>query len=145
MKTCYRCKLEKPLEEFYKRSDKPDGRQNRCKKCDYARYLERLAENPEEVRRIGRESARRNRRRQIYGITNDEYDAMVLDREGRCDICGEAPAKLFVEHCHSTRKIRGLACLHCNSVLGYARDEPARLRAAADYLERHAVSTLVQA
>lgn len=32
-KLCYRCKLWKPLEEFYVKSSTKDGRQGHCKEC----------------------------------------------------------------------------------------------------------------
>lgn len=33
LKTCSRCKQEKPLDEFYRSSEFPDGRQYNCKAC----------------------------------------------------------------------------------------------------------------
>lgn len=35
--------------------------------------------------------------------------------------------------------VRGLTCRNCNIMLGMARNDPAVLRAAADYLEAYAV------
>lgn len=39
MKLCATCKAEKPLSEFYKRKDSPDGYRNDCKVCRSARSL----------------------------------------------------------------------------------------------------------
>jgi hypothetical protein len=39
MKLCVTCKAEKPLSEFYKRKDSPDGYRNDCKVCRSARSL----------------------------------------------------------------------------------------------------------
>lgn len=36
VKTCSKCKEEKPLTEFYKKKDAPDGLQYRCKECSKA-------------------------------------------------------------------------------------------------------------
>lgn len=74
----------------------------------------------------------------FYGITLEEWDALVLSQEGRCAIC-QQPAELTVDHCHTSGKVRELLCGLCNLGLGHFRDDPIRLRAAADYAERHRV------
>jgi hypothetical protein len=48
--------------------------------------------------------------------------------------CGR-PAR-DLDHCHLTHAFRGWLCHQCNVALGMARDQPALLRALADYLER---------
>jgi hypothetical protein len=46
----------------------------------------------------------------------------------------EKRKKLHVDHDHTTNKMRTLLCHNCNSVLGYARENPAILRAGIEYL-----------
>jgi hypothetical protein len=40
-----------------------------------------------------------------------------------------------IDHDHQTGKVRGLLCGFCNSLLGYAKDDPATLESAIRYLE----------
>ena len=47
MKLCVSCKAEKPLSEFYKRKDSPDGYRNDCKVCRSARSIKKYYENHE--------------------------------------------------------------------------------------------------
>lgn len=75
-----------------------------------------------------------------YRMTLEEYDAMVLAQEGRCDICSDVLDRPNVDHCHNSGNVRALLCGHCNRGLGYFRDNPEALRAAAAYLEAHASS-----
>ena len=51
-------------------------------------------------------------------------------------ICGNKPQKpLYVDHCHETKKIRGLLCHQCNVALGHMNDDPQRLEKAISYLK----------
>jgi len=68
-------------------------------------------------------------------------EAHALRSRKRCDICGRTkdPGGRFnnwhIDHEKGTRNVRGLLCSYCNTVLGLMAHDPARLRAAADYLE----------
>ncbi len=78
-------------------------------------------------------------RRRRYGITSDDYDRMRDEQGGVCAICRRECStgmRLAVDHCHATKRVRGLLCNACNLSLGKMGDDPTRLRAAADYLER---------
>jgi hypothetical protein len=58
----------------------------------------------------------------------------------RCNIC-DAPepkgGRLCIDHCHKTGKIRGLLCHKCNRGIGFAKDDPNVLDAAAAYLRKY--------
>lgn len=43
----------------------------------------------------------------------------------------------YLDHDHETKTFRGILCLHCNSLLGYARDNCEILMGAIEYLEEH--------
>ena len=76
-----------------------------------------------------------------YGITTDDYDSMFSEQNGVCAICKRSDMSngklhLAVDHCHETDLVRGLLCNNCNLMLGHAKDDSARLRRAADYLDQ---------
>lgn len=76
-----------------------------------------------------------------YGMTAEEYRRRVSAQNGRCAICGDQPnegKRLHVDHDHATGAVRDLLCRWCNYALGNAKDDPARLRSMAEYLDRHA-------
>jgi hypothetical protein len=81
-----------------------------------------------------------------YGITEHEYDVLLRLNGGCCWICSAPPKKrrLHVEHDHATKRIRGLVDWKCNALLQHARDDPAILRKAADYLESTVAQDLIE-
>lgn len=72
-----------------------------------------------------------------YKIDEVEYHRMRNAQGGICLICEEAPlsVQLAVDHCHTTGAVRGLLCKQCNYAMGQFRDDPARIRRAAQFLE----------
>lgn len=60
---------------------------------------------------------------------------MKEKQENRCAICRN-PAKLCIDHCHKTSKVRGLLCHPCNVSLGLMKDSFSNLIRAADYIRR---------
>ncbi|MGW6310135.1 endonuclease VII domain-containing protein [Streptomyces niveus] len=78
----------------------------------------------------------------LYGVPYDRYLALLGEQEYRCWIC-RVPFEMrssnlspHVDHCHDTRKVRGLLCRTCNLALGHFKDDVGRLRAAILYLTR---------
>lgn len=80
-----------------------------------------------------------------YGISLEEYNRLKDKQNNVCAICG-SPEKqthsksgklwnLSVDHCHKTGKVRGLLCVHCNHLLGAAKDNLLVLKRAVNYLE----------
>lgn len=105
------------------------GGQMQCKPC-------RRANNKAYYERH-KESILTQMTSKTYGITR-ELAAEYRSRTA-CDVCGGGPRGkgLHVDHCHESGKIRGVLCHGCNLALGNAEDNPERLRALADYLERN--------
>lgn len=76
----------------------------------------------------------------MYGISENDYDLLLLAQGGVCAICSGACGTgrhLSVDHDHATGQVRALLCASCNNGLGRFKDSPALLRAAASYIEQH--------
>jgi len=143
----YRVKQTTCSRECYKKSP---GRLGQNKRND-ARPERRARKN--ELRRTetgGQQVTSRReyvRRRELakIGLTPEDYDRMLAAQGGKCILCGAAPdpngiraaSRLHADHDHLTGRHRDLLCGRCNVGVGMFRDDPALLRAAAEYIERH--------
>ena len=116
------CFTFKEKSEFHIRNHSQDGLASLCKECERKRV---------QVWKHGLSAAQK---------------AEIAEKQGGCAICfTSVPGGhgWVVDHdhtccpgersCGSCR--RGILCVRCNSALGYAGDDPARLRRMADYLE----------
>lgn len=150
-KTCNKCNEAKAIDLFYKDSGIADGRATICKKCKTENTYKWRENNREQYnktqrdyqktacpeRRYGTEIKRR------YGCTLEQYNDMLVAQAGACAICkslhnpAEKKGRLYVDHCHKTGAVRALLCKHCNSLLGYAKDDARILLEAVAYLGRH--------
>ncbi len=90
--------------------------------------------NPSEVRRNEAEEKLIIKK---YGLTEDQFQAILALQDGVCAICNrhQRYRRLSIDHSHSNGKVRGLLCNFCNRLLGKFGDSPIRLRKAAEYLE----------
>jgi len=99
---------------------------------EYGRRKWRTDPDLREKRRLWQ---RKNVFKKVYGISMADYEVMFERQGGACAICKRTGLTLCVDHCHLTGEVRGLLCSQCNSALGFCRDDPALLRAAAEYLQ----------
>ncbi|MCU1427916.1 MAG: hypothetical protein JWL83_1916 [Actinomycetia bacterium] len=162
MKRCLHCRETKPLDDFYSSSNARDGRRPECKACNLARRKAAYAENPrpaiERAVRWQRENPERyaarqreyvtsgrkavaNRKSHLkrkYGLTVEQYDAMLEAQGGVCAICREKPGDLtlHVDHDHVSGETRELLCVRCNNALGLFQESHDLFAAAAGYLDR---------
>lgn len=138
MKKCCRCKLVKNFSEFSFCKRPPDGLCRFCRECDAKRNKEYALKYAEK---------RRNQRLlKKYGINSTEYDTMLQRQNGKCAICKKTNTikaingkseLLVVDHCHVTKRVRGLLCSKCNSGIGFLKDNVFAVQRAAEYLLNH--------
>lgn len=105
----------------------------KCSKCGQVKKKEEFPRTGTKCKNCRRDADWQRR----YGLTPEEYLAIYNKQDGACAICGELPGNspLVVDHCHNSKKVRGLLCLKCNRGLGFFSDDPNLLRKAAMYLE----------
>lgn len=117
----------------------------------YAReYRKKYPEKIKEIRRKsymkhkGKSLERKKRNHRVYtlkqyGLTQEAYNRMLQEREGKCDICSKTETRraLSVDHRHVDGMVRGLLCGSCNVAIGLFKENPIILKRAAEYLVSH--------
>lgn len=116
-KLCTQCNQVKPKSDFRSHYKKTGKLYSRCFVCQAD-----------------------SERMKNYGITGDEYRAMLLAQGGVCKICNKpnwTEKFLYVDHCHDTGKIRGILCHNCNAGIGLFKDNVELLLLAAEYVKNY--------
>lgn len=148
LKRCSKCHEYKPRSEFSGESRRPDGLRCFCRVCG-AKQLKEYRQRPDIIKRKREHFARPEQlayRRSYelvrkFGITLEEYDAMLASQHGLCALCGTDKPNgrwntFHVDHCHETGVIRGLLCYQCNAALGRLGDNEEGIRRALKYVTR---------
>lgn len=136
---CKKCNTRKPIEEFYLNP----STSMLCKPCEKIRKSE-YRKRPEVRQREYIYEMKRFYKKK-YGITFEDYDAMIKKQKGLCAICRKPSTKidcrlkkiqrLHVDHCHKTKKVRGLLCNKCNQGIGFFDDNILIFESCIRYLQ----------
>lgn len=142
MKRCGWCELVKEHSEFSQSRSRTskDGLTAKCKACGQMYAAEWRLAHPEykRLQRI-KDVNRDGRRKREYGLTPEQYQALLVAQNHVCAICKDPEAlPLVIDHDHATGRVRGLLCNPHNWMLGHARDSKVVLLNASDYLDRAA-------
>lgn len=85
------------------------------------------------------EASWRNSIKRKFGMTPEDYEAMLERQNGCCAICRtDEPGgrgKWHIDHCHETNEVRGLLCQSCNMGIGQLKDDVNLLQKAIGYLK----------
>jgi hypothetical protein len=127
-KICNICGENWPVSEYHPDKRLKSGIVGHCKDC----RRERDRAIPPKVNKMFKIKKK-------YGLTEEQYYALIAGQGGRCAICGTNFSELkerhvHVDHDHKTNKVRGILCTRCNVGLGYFRDDPVLLEHAIYYL-----------
>jgi hypothetical protein len=143
IKTCTKCKIDKPLDDFRLRirKDRNPYREPSCRQCERDRAQEHrpayFEKNKDNIRRKDRDRRYAKHIKYKYGMTPEDYQVLWEGQSGLCAICQEPMDKPEIDHCHVTGKVRSLLCHLHNKLLGLAQDDPWILEKAAAYLRDH--------
>lgn len=138
VRVCKDCKLEKPLDDFYKYRDNRNGKTYHYTRCKPCHILITLPKTTEE--KAARYTRDRKLRYKKIGGSQELFDDLNAKQNGLCAICGDLPhgTHLSMDHNHDTGVVRGLLCRSCNVGIGALQDKPELLERAARYLVEHA-------
>ncbi|NWL27964.1 hypothetical protein DM794_12950 [Paenarthrobacter ureafaciens] len=121
-KLCIGCEEWKPEDDFSRAAAATDGLNYVCRECHALK-----------------------RRKTVYGLELDAYEALLVAQDGRCKLCERAPSDgspLEVDHNHKCcpgpascgHCVRGLLCQTCNKGLGLLQENADILMSAAEYV-----------
>jgi hypothetical protein len=137
MKTCKKCKIVYPIENFTSNKQNADNRQTSCRMCMAA------------YKKIQRSTPDQKEKNKLYGIRNkykltaDEYYKMIARG---CDSCG-SHIGIAIDHDHSCcpktktcgNCIRGVLCRRCNTAEGIFKTNPQSIYGLIKYMEKHGI------
>lgn len=145
-KYCTGCRQHKLIADFHKDRTRRDGIKHYCKVCTNSYNTGQKSRDPKAFLAKAARRSYRYTLRDKYGLTVEQYEAMVLAQDGLCAICKQPQTAVSktgvvkampVDHNHVTGKVRELLCDGCNQGLGAFGDDINRMSAALDYLIRH--------
>lgn len=146
VKLCSNCSKEKEVINYYKSKHTKDGLYSYCKECARLKRRSSRSFNPERAREVRYAWNKKNPTkvkesslRCAYGMTLFEYEELNKKQNSLCAICFKTNdgKPLFVDHDHTTNKIRELLCSQCNSAIGLMKEDILILKSAITYLEKH--------
>jgi hypothetical protein len=159
-KRCNRCGVDRPdtVEHYrlYNKGGSSPWQQKRkaiCRVCESIAAVAWTKAHPEKYKGMQKKNYQRHKparraysRKKLFGITPDQFTAMLEAQGYACAICRDKK-QLFgpvggadsfhVDHCHRTKKVRGLLCSKCNQAIGLLREDIEIISAAKAYLERN--------
>lgn len=133
-----------PLTDKNSHSREQTRRTGQCRPC--------LAKKAKDYRLKNRDNLNSQRRRYYhsvpdkwrdtflkrkYGLSLADWERMFNAQGRKCAICEdiETPGRGWqTDHCHTTGRVRGILCHHCNSLIGHAKESKRIMLKAVEYI-----------
>lgn len=139
---CKICVRENRVNVYYRNQEENIRKAGEWKKANrtYCNEWERKNRHKDIELTRDKEASRKK------GLNLEKYYLMRDSQENKCLICkrherrknrASITARLCIDHCHTTGKIRGLLCHDCNTGIGKFEDNIELLQSAIDYLKKH--------
>ena len=146
---CGACGRIKAVQQFYRKKTRTergwawDSNCIQCRRRSCRLYgIANRAKRNKRLRRwrrnnpaAARANDRKKRLKTTYGLSETDLAALRSKQAGKCAICRRTARRLFVDHCHSTGKVRGLLCQTCNTFLGWYENKANIIQAFQQYLD----------
>jgi hypothetical protein len=100
----------------------------------YAAHRDSCIQRTKRYAKLNPQKVKFTKIKQVYGLSEEEYNELLRQQNGNCALCQQF-AKLTIDHCHKTGRIRGLLCMKCNVSLGGLGDDICGLERAIIYLK----------
>lgn len=137
LKFCPKCQESKPRACFSTDRRNVDWLSGMCRECYQAENV-----------RLGKRTYNRDYHYEVkYGLRRGELARMLEAQQGNCALCDGtlepkatpgAEMKPYVDHSHTSGKVRALLCRTCNFAIGFLEmEKPGWRERALAYLERH--------
>jgi len=136
---CPSCKQSLSKECFIPSVQKRKNvKKNVCRSCKNIKNKKRRQTSEyKEKRRIkakeNRKKINSDARRRRYKLTHEEYENLIQIK--KCQNVGCKNKATCIDHCHDSKKVRGVLCRDCNLALGILSDDPNRITGLLEYLK----------
>ena len=141
LKTCTKCKIEKPISDFRSRGGSLKHLvKSQCNKCLFEQHRDWISSNPDRVKEYrSRDSWTLAKRCRRHGMSPEELITKYESQNGKCAIFTNDISLVdsAIDHNHATGHIRGVLCKKCNRALGLFGDSMTNLKNAYDYLKEN--------
>ena len=166
-RVCLDCHVVKPVSEFHGKGKTAKGikkYQSYCRPCANKRrrvrekndplfndkrkkYMKKANDKrtPEQRKKEPSYSSYFKDIKKIYGLTKEEYQALLTLQNNSCAICQVnftkrgTKRKPHIDHDHVTGRIRGVLCGPCNMGIGQLKDSIDIIESALKYLKNSCV------
>lgn len=140
---CAECGRRKNSNRYYKHRDRYLVEM----KIAYQKRKKRVSEENKERRKKDPSFFKNGKLRSEFGISLNQYESISCIQKHKCAICGNKETivdkrtgktrALAVDHCHKTKRTRGLLCMACNQGIGNLKESPHIIQSALNYLQKH--------
>jgi len=163
VKICAKCDLEKDLSLFHKDNRSDDKLTAWCGDCNnlqsrtyrqvnkekhraaskrwYEANKEHDAKRTKAYRKASPDKLRAWHVRTKYGLTPEQYNAMLIAQNDSCAACNtprsEMEREICVDHNKKTNVVRGLLCHGCNTAFGLLKEDERTIMRLLEYARKH--------